>query len=94
MTRFAELPAGDRWRVLDAELPKIIAAATTAATVDPSDELSLDELAEKHGCTVSALVKKLRALGAAPYRLGKRWHVRRRSYVIALESAEAAEAGE
>ncbi len=87
--KFADKPAADRWNLLDSELPKIIAAHVKAADVDPSDEVSVQELAHRHRVTEAFMVKRLRALGGQPYAIGAFWFIRRRSLVLALETAES-----
>lgn len=87
---FASLPPPDRWAVLDRELPRIIQSHLKAAEVDPSDEVSVEELAKKHGVGERAMVNRLRDLGGQPYQLGKTWFIRRKSLVVALETAESA----
>lgn len=89
---FADLPPADRWSILDRELPSIIQRHVKAADVDPSDEVSVAELGQKHGLGERAMAKRLRELGGSPYQLGRGWFIRRRSLVIALESAEAGKA--
>ena len=70
----------------------MIASLITAASVDPSDEVSVAELAERHGIGERAMAKRLRELGGNPYQLGKGWFIRRKSLVVALEGAEQATA--
>ena len=89
--KFSQLPASDRWAVLDRELPRIIEGHMAAANVDPSDEVSVSELAHKHGLGERAMANKLRELGGSPYQLGRGWFIRRKSLVLALESAEKSE---
>ena len=72
---FSSLPAADRWTVLDRELPRIIASHITAAAVDPSDEVSVLDLATKHGVGERSMVNRLPELGGAPYQLGKAWFI-------------------
>lgn len=88
--KFACLPPTDRWVTLDRELPRLIAAHVTAAGVDPSDEVSIAELGEKHGLGERAMANRLRDLGGHPYQLGNRWFIRRKTLVVALEAAERA----
>jgi hypothetical protein len=88
--KFSDLPPPDRWFVLDRELPKIIESHLKAAVVDPSDEVSVEDLAKKHGIGERAMVNRLRDLGGQPYQLGKAWFIRRKSLVVALEQAEQA----
>ena len=88
MRKFSQLPAPDRWAVLDEELPTIIASHVKAASVDPSDEIAVADLAQRHHTTEAFMVKRLRELGGQPYCLGAWWFIRRRSLVLALESAE------
>lgn len=88
--KFSDLPPTDRWFALDRDLPKIIASHVTAAAVDPSDEVPVAELAEKHGTGERAMVNRLKELGGAPYKLGSAWFIRRKSLVVALETAEQA----
>ena len=87
---FTSLPASDRWPALDRDLPKIIAGHVTAAAVDPSDEVSVAELAAKHGIGERAMTNRLRQLGGQPYKLGEHWFIRRKTLVVALEAAEQA----
>lgn len=89
---FADLPPADRWSILDRELPSLIQRHVKAADVDPSDEVSVAELGQKHGLGERAMAKRLRDLGGAPYQLGRGWFIRRKSLVIALEAAEAGKA--
>lgn len=86
--KFSTLPAGDRWTALDRELPAIISSHMKAADIDPSDEVAVAELAEKHGIGERAMSNRLRELGGAPYQLGKAWFIRRKSLVVALDTAE------
>lgn len=86
--KFSTLPAGDRWTALDRELPALIASHVKAADIDPSDEVSIAELAEKHGIGERAMANRLRDLGGIPYQLGKSYFIRRKSLVIALDTAE------
>lgn len=91
--KFTQIPAADRWAVLDRELPSIIQRHVKAADVDPSDEVPVFEIAHKHGTGELAMVRRLRSLGGTPYQLGgSAWFIRRKSLVIALEAAERAAA--
>jgi hypothetical protein len=90
--KFSDLPPGDRWAQLDRDLPKIIASHVTAAAVDPSDEIAVSDIAAKHGIGERAMVARLRELGGFPYQIGKGWFIRRKTLVVALESAERATA--
>ncbi|MCW1915972.1 hypothetical protein OJ996_20460 [Luteolibacter sp. GHJ8] len=85
---FANLPPGDRWAILDRELPRMIANHVAAASVDPSDEVPVAEIAARHGIGERAMVNRLRVLGGKPYQLGTNWFIRRKSLVTVLESAE------
>ncbi|MCW1922688.1 hypothetical protein OKA05_08995 [Luteolibacter arcticus] len=88
MRKFSSLPAPDRWSVLDEELPQIIAAHVKAAEVDPTEEIAVAEIAQRHRTTEAFMVKRLRDLGGQPYCLGAFYFIRRRSLVLALEAAE------
>jgi hypothetical protein len=90
MRAFAELPAADRWSALDRELPAIIARHVKAAEVDPTAEIAVADLAQRHGIGERAMVSRLRQHGGKPYQLGTRWFIRARSYVLVLESVENA----
>lgn len=90
MRAFAELPAADRWSALDRELPSIIARHVKATEVDPTDEIAVVDLAERHGIGERAMVNRLRENGGKPYQLGARWFIRARSYAVALETIENA----
>lgn len=87
-TGFAQLPAGDRWRELDRRLPGMIAELVKAAAIPDDEEISLEELAARHGTTVRKLRPRLEDLGARPYRLGEAWMIRRKTYARALAMAE------
>lgn len=86
--RFNELPPLDRWAVLDRELPRLIESVSKSFEIDPSDELAVIELAERHGIGERAMVKQLRRHGGLPYRFGQRWFIRRKTLVLALEDLE------
>jgi DNA-binding GntR family transcriptional regulator len=92
--KFANLPASDRWRALDTQLPALIAAHLKTTDIPADEEITLAELAERHACGITHLRRRLEELGVIPYRLGNIWMVRRRSYARALEAVETLESEE
>ena len=90
MRAFADLPPADRWSALDRDLPSIIARHVKAAEIDPTDEIAVADLAQRHGIGERAMVARLRQHGGKPYQLGSRWFIRARSYAVTLEAIENA----
>ncbi|MCW1885033.1 hypothetical protein OKA04_09870 [Luteolibacter flavescens] len=86
--KFCDLPMLERWNALDIHLVPMIEAATKAATVSPTEEMAVAEIAERHGLSVLMMVRKLRRHGGLPYRFGTKWFIRARSYALALTAIE------
>lgn len=97
MKSLLEIPIGERWSYLDRELPEIIRAQVSAAagsvSIDPVDEIPIEDLSKRHNLGERAMVNRLKALGGKPYQMGARWFIRRASLVIALQGAEAEKNG-
>jgi hypothetical protein len=86
--QFNKLPPLDRWAVLDRELPRMIESHAKSFEVDPTDEIAVEKLADRHGIGERAMVARLKEHGGMPYQIGARWFIRSKSYAVALDGLE------
>ncbi|MDB6080483.1 MAG: hypothetical protein JWO82_4230 [Akkermansiaceae bacterium] len=93
MKSLLDIPMVERWAALEKMLPEMISAHSVSATLDPSDEICVADLADRHGLGERAMVNRLRALGGKPYQFGTKWFIRKATLVLAMQGAEETEGG-